>query len=67
MAAQDALDAQPAAFEDPVFEDGLHHILATGRGIAAGRRSQRRDEDPVEINGEKEKLSDESFPFMIDD
>ena len=35
MAAADAFDSQPAAFENTVFEDGLHHILAAGRGVPA--------------------------------
>lgn len=67
MATQDTLDAQPAALKDSVFEDGFHHILTTSWGITAGGRGQRGDEDPIEIDREKEKLSDESFPFVICD
>jgi hypothetical protein len=65
MAAQDALDAQPSAFEDAVFEDGFHHILTAGWRIAAGWRGKRRDEDTVKINGDKENFSCESLPFVI--
>ena len=50
VAAEDALDAEPGAFEDTVFEHRLHHILAAGRCISAGGRRQRRNEHPVEID-----------------
>ena len=63
MATEDTFDAEPSAFEGSVLEDRLHHVLAAGRRITARRRRQGRDKDPVEIDGEKEKLSDESFPF----
>ena len=52
VAAEDTLDAEPGTFEDTVFEHRLHHILAARRRIAAGRRRQRRNEHPVEINGQ---------------
>ena len=65
MAAQDALDAQPAAFEDAVFEHGFHHILAARRRIAAGRRRERRDENPVEIDGQQKSLAHNYFPFIF--
>ena len=65
MAAQDTLDAQPTAFEDTVFEDRLHHVLTASRCVAAGGWGQRRDKDPVKIDREEKKLSDESFPLLI--
>ena len=67
MTAADTFDAQPAAFEDAVFEHGLHHVLAARWGITAGRRRERRDENPVEIDGKKENFSNESFPLLIVD
>ena len=51
MATADALDTEPAAFENTMFEDRLDHVLAAGGRIAARGRRQRRDEDPVEIDG----------------
>ena len=65
MATQDALDAEPAAFEDPVFEYGLHHILTACRRIAAGGRGERRDEDTVEIHWYQEDLSRHYFPLIF--
>ena len=35
VTTKDAFDAEPSAFEDYVFEHRLHHVLATGRRIAA--------------------------------
>ena len=52
MAAQDAFDAEPAAFENTVFEDRFDHILAAGGGVAAGRWRQGRDEHTVKIDGD---------------
>ena len=63
MATEDTFDTEPPAFEGSVLEDRLHHVLTAGRRITARGRRQRRDKDPVEIDGEKEKLSDENFPF----
>jgi hypothetical protein len=34
MAAADAFDSQPAAFENTVFEDGFDHVLTARRCIA---------------------------------
>ena len=65
MAAQDALDAQPAAFEDPVFQDGFDHILAACRRISAGRWRKRRDEDAVEINRQQKRFTNNYFPFIL--
>jgi len=65
MAAKDALDTQPSALKNTVFEYRFHHVLTAGRCIATRRRSQRRDEDPIEIDREEEKLSDKSFPLGI--
>lgn len=63
MATEDTFDTEPSAFEGSVLEDRFHHVLAAGRCITARGRRQRRDKDPVEIDGEEEKLSDENFPF----
>ena len=65
MAAQDALDAQPTAFEDTVFEYGFHHILAASRRVAAGRRCKRRDEHAVEIDRYQKQLTQHYFPLIF--
>ena len=65
MAAQDALDAQPAAFEDTVFEHSLHHVLTAGRRVAAGRRGERRDKDPIEVDRDQEDLPQHYFPLIL--
>ena len=67
MTAEDAFDAEPAAFEDTVFEDRFYHVLAAGRGEATGRRCQRGDEGTIEIDGEEENFSNKSFPLVIGD
>ena len=63
MATADALDTEPAAFENTMFEDRLDHVLAAGGCIAARGRRQRRDEDPVEIDRKEENFSNENLPF----
>ena len=50
MAAADALDAQPCAFQSTVFLDGFERILGAGRGEPACRRCERRDESLIEAN-----------------
>ena len=50
VTTQDTFDTEPTAFEDTVFEDGLHHVLTASRRIAARRGREGRDEDAVEIN-----------------
>ena len=67
VTAANAFDAEPAAFEDAVFEDGFDHILTACRCISAGRGCKRRDEGAIEIDGEEENFSDESFPLLIVD
>ena len=61
MTAEDALDAQPAALENTVFEDGFDHVLAACGREAAGRRRQRRNEDAVKIHRQEEQFPDEDF------
>ena len=36
VAAQDAFEGEPGAFERPVFDDGFLGILRACRGVAAG-------------------------------
>ncbi len=67
MAAEDAFDAKPSAFEDSVFEYCFNHVLAAGRSVATGRRCERGYEDPIEIDRKEEELSDENLPFVICD
>ena len=43
VAAGDAFEGEPAAFECAVFFDCLDSVLRTGRDIAAARRYQRAD------------------------
>ena len=50
MTAADTFDAEPAAFENTVFENRFYHVLAACRCITASRRCQRRNENPIEIN-----------------
>ena len=64
MTAADTFDAEPCAFENAVFEDSLHHVLAAGRCKAAGRRSERRDKDPIEIDGQQKHLTHYDFPIL---
>lgn len=65
MATADSFDAEPAAFEDPVFQDGFDHILAACRRISAGRWRKRRDEDAVEINRQQKRFTNNYFPFIL--
>ena len=67
MAAEDAFDAKPSAFEDSVFEYCFNHVLAAGRSVATGRRCERGYEDAIRIDREEENVSNESFPFVICD
>ena len=65
MAAAYPFDAEPASFEDTVFEHGFDHILAACRSKAASWRCQRRDKDPVEIDREEEEFSYKNLPLVI--
>jgi len=65
MATADSLDAEPAAFENAVFEDCFDHVLAASGRVATRWRRQGRDKHTVEIDRKEENLSDESFPFVI--
>ena len=56
VTTQDTFDTEPTAFEDTVFEDGLHHVLTASRRIAARRGREGRDEDAVEINRQQKRL-----------
>ena len=64
MATADALDTEPAAFENTMFEDRLDHVLAAGGCIAARGRRQRRDEDPVEIDRQEKNIAQHYFYSM---
>ena len=64
MTAADTFDAEPRAFENAVFEHSLHHVLAASRCKAAGRRSERRDKHPVEIDGQQKHLTHYDFPVL---
>ena len=50
MAAADALDAEPGAFQGAVFLDGFEGVLRAGRGEPAGGRCERGDEPLVEAD-----------------
>ena len=65
MAAEDAFDAEPAAFERSVFEYGFHHVLAARRCVATRRRGERRDEEPVKINRNQKQLASNYFPLIF--
>ena len=64
MTAADTFDAEPRPFENAIFEHGLHHVLAASRCKAAGRRSERRDKHPVEIDGQQKHLTHYDFPIL---
>ena len=57
VATQYAFYAQPAAFEDTMFQYGLHHVLAARGCEPTRRRRQRRDTIPVEIHRQQKHLS----------
>ena len=57
VATQYAFYAQPAAFEDTMFQYGLHHVLAARGCEPTRRRRQRRDAIPVEIHRQQKHLS----------
>lgn len=67
MAAEDAFDAKPSAFEDSVFEYRFDHVLAASRCVATGWRCERGDTDPIEIDREEEEFTDVNLPFVICD
>ena len=50
MAADDAFEGQPAAFDCAVFAHRFQSILRAGRGIAAARGNQRADSIAVKLN-----------------
>ena len=60
MASANALDAQPTALEDTVFQYSFHHVLRTGGSIAAGGGRKGRDASSVEIYGEQCRLPKEN-------
>jgi hypothetical protein len=57
MTTEDAFDTKPTSIEDPVFENRFDHVLAASRRVPAGRRCQRRYENPVKIDRQEEKLT----------
>ena len=48
VAAEDAFECEPAAFERTVFLDSFHRILRAGGSVAAGSGGERRDAVTVE-------------------
>jgi hypothetical protein len=64
MATADALDTHPTAFENTIFEHRFYHVLAAGGCIAARRRRQRGDEEPVEIDRQKKNIAQHYFYSM---
>lgn len=60
MAPANALDAQPTALEDSVFQYGLHHVLRAGGGESAGGGRKGRDAGPVEKYREQCHLPQEN-------
>ena len=56
MAAQQASDSKPQAFQRPILSQRLNCILATRRGESARRGRQRRDASLVETYGQDKQL-----------
>ena len=71
VAAQDALDGQPAAFEHAVLLDGLDGVLRTGGHVAAARGDERRDADAVHVHRQQHDELDDllhgcsAFSWMV--
>ena len=63
VAFEDATEAQPDAFENAPFFDGLDHVAGAGRLEAAGRTEHRRNGDLVKADGEDEYFFEESVHF----
>ena len=59
MTTENALDAEPASFENSVLHHRLNHILTARRGVAARRRRERRYAGAVEIHREKEYVTED--------
>ena len=57
MTTEDAFDSKPTSLEDSVFENRFDHVLAASRRVPAGRRCQRRYENPVKIDRQEEELT----------
>ncbi len=53
VAAADALDAQPQAFDDTPLFNGLDHVVRASRLIAAVRAQQRRDDKLIKADGQR--------------
>lgn len=60
MTAENALNAEPASFENSVLHHRLNHILTARRGVAARRRRERRYAGAVEIDREKEYVTEDT-------
>ena len=61
MAASNALNGEPRAFEWTIFSDGFHCILAASGCEAAARRKERRNALPVELYGQNEQCGEQMF------
>ena len=60
MAAEDALEGEPEAFEGAVLAEGFEGVLGAGRSVAAGWGSERRDAQLIELYQQHERR-DEYF------
>ena len=60
MTAENALNAEPASFENSVLHHRLNHILTARRGVAARRRRKRRYAGAVEIHREQKYMTEDT-------
>ena len=66
MAAQDAAQGKPEAFQRAVFAEGLQGVLGAGRGEAACGWLQRRDADLVKTDEKYERGHDDLLEHRLD-
>ena len=55
MAAEDAPEGEPEAFEGAILAEGLKGVLRAGGGEATGRRFQRGDAQLIEFYQQDER------------
>lgn len=65
MAAEDAPDGEPGAFEWPVLAKGLDGVLGAGGGEAAARGLERRDAHLIEFHQQYKRENSYAFEDMF--
>ena len=59
VAAEDAFQRKPEAFERPVLAEGLEGVLRAGRGEAAGWPLERRDAELIEFDQQDKRRGED--------